>query len=155
MRTDWLTSLLVGSINASGSGLWLTALLQQQVFKHYTANNAELRRLAGRVSAWLADANFCLELTDIDGLGQVPLSTQFDIFTSLHFGDIMAYRTVPQSGTIAQVVRLGGADANIRIPSFLLPHVRISIPARANMTSRKHLCRLGAVRHPDRDREIC
>ena len=104
--------------------MWLTALLQQQVFKHYTANNAELRRLARRVSAWLADANFCLELAEIDGLGQVPLSTQFDIFTSLHFGDIMAYRTVPLSGTIAQVVRLGGADANIRIPSFLLPHVR-------------------------------
>lgn len=120
----------ISTINTAGSGMWLTALLQQQVFKHYGTNNGELRRLARRVSAWLADANFCMELTDIEGLGQVPLSTSFDIVTYLHFADIMAYRTVPQSATMEQVVRLGGADCTIAIPSFLLPHHEHILPSR-------------------------
>ncbi|KAK5115625.1 hypothetical protein LTR85_009796 [Meristemomyces frigidus] len=122
--------LNINTINTAGSGVWLTALLQQQVFKHYGAHNAELRRLARRVSAWLADANFCLELTDIEGLGQVPLSPQFDIVTYLHFADMMAYRTISQSATMAQVVRLGGADCTIAIPSFLLPHHEHILPSR-------------------------
>ncbi|KAK5124085.1 hypothetical protein LTR08_006101 [Meristemomyces frigidus] len=126
---DYFHPVNIGSINTSGSGVWLTALLQQQVFKHYAANNAELRRLTRRVSAWLADANFCMELTNISGRGQVPLSTQeSEISTHLHFADIMAYRTVPQSGTIAQVVRLGGADARITLPVYLLPHHEHILP---------------------------
>ena len=120
----------IRSINVAGSGQWLTALLQQEVFKHYASHNAELRRLARKISTWLADANFCLELTDIEGLGQVALSSDFDITTYLHFTDIMAYRTVPQSGAIKQVVSLGGAEATIAIPSFLLPHHEHILPDR-------------------------
>ncbi|KAK4544826.1 hypothetical protein LTR36_003730, partial [Oleoguttula mirabilis] len=120
----------IGSINIAGSGMWLTALLQQEVFKHYANNNAELRRLARRISAYFADANFCLEVADIEGLGQVPISTDFDIVSYLHFADIMAYRTVTQSATMAQVVRLGGADCTIAIPSFLLPHHEHILPSR-------------------------
>lgn len=130
MPLSYFHPMTIRSVNAAGSGVWLTALLQQKVFKHYAANNAELRRLARKVSAWLADANFCLELTDIEGLGQVPLSTGYDITTHLRFADIMAYRTEPLSNTIAQVVRLGGADATITIPSFLLPHHEHILPSK-------------------------
>lgn len=124
----------IKSINMAGSGKWLTALLQQKVFKHYVDHNAELRRLAKRVSAWLADANFCIELTDIEGRGAVPLSSDFDIVSYLHFADIMAYRTVPQSDVISQVVRLGGADATITLPSFLLPHHEHILPPEPTQT---------------------
>lgn len=118
----------IASINAAGSGQWLSQLLKQEVFKSYTASSGELRRLHRRISQWLADANFCLQLTDIYGLGQVPLSTYFDIVTYLKFDDVLAYRTAPNTGTISQVVRLGGADATFTIPSFLLPHHEHLVP---------------------------
>ncbi|KAK4610571.1 hypothetical protein CLAFUW4_14003 [Fulvia fulva] len=119
----------ISSITGNGSGQWLSALLQQQVFKHHTEHNAELRRIHRRISHWLADANFCMQFTDVSGLGQVPLSTLFDIVAYLKFSDVMAYRTEPEKNTIRQVVRLGGADATFTIPSYLLPHHEHIIPA--------------------------
>ncbi|USW58397.1 hypothetical protein Slin15195_G117160 [Septoria linicola] len=120
----------ITSINAAGSGKWLSTLLQQQVFKEYTENNAQLRRLQRKVSTWLADANFCMQLTDIDGLGQVPLSSNYNIVSYLKFDDVLAYRTIPESGVIAQVMRMGGADATFMIPSYLLPHHEHIVPPR-------------------------
>lgn len=120
----------ISSISAAGSGKWLKALLKQHMFKEYAANNAELRRLDRKLSAWLADANFCVQLTDILGQGQVSLSTAFDIVAYLKINDIMAYRTVPESAIITQAVRLGGADATFTIPSFLLPHHEHLLPPK-------------------------
>lgn len=120
----------ISSFNAAGSGEWVSALLQKQVFKEYAETNLQLRKLHRRISHWLADANFSLQLTDIHGLGQVPLSTSFDIVAYLKFNDVMAYRTEPQSGKIRQVVRLGGADATFTIPSFLLPHHEHIVPPK-------------------------
>ncbi|KAK5946633.1 hypothetical protein PMZ80_000776 [Knufia obscura] len=122
--------ITINSISAAGSGQWLKELLQQQIFKSHADNSAELRRLQRRISTWLADANFCLQLTDVDGLGQVPISTSFDIVAYLHFADIMAYRALPQSGELKKVVRLGGADATFTIPIFLLPHHEHILPPR-------------------------
>ena len=120
----------ISSINATGSGKWLSTLLQDNVFKHYVENSAELRRLYRRVSTWLADANFCLELADIEGLAQVPLSTVFDIVAQLKIGDVMAYRTAAQSTVVTEVVRLGGAHATFTIPAYLLPHHEHVIPPK-------------------------
>lgn len=124
----YLHPITIASINAAGSGQWLRELLQEHVFKSHTDHSAEIRRLERRMSTWLADANFCLQLTDLDGLGQVPLTTTFDIVAYLHFADILAYRLLPQSGIINQVVRLGGADATFTIPIFLLPHHEHILP---------------------------
>lgn len=140
-RLPFLLRLLLGplgyfhpvtfnSITAAGSGQWVTELLQQHLFKHHGDNSAEVRRLQKRLQTWLQDANFCVQLTDIDGLGQVPLSSSFDIVAYLHMADIMAYRTLPQSGVLTQVVRLGGADATFTVPSFLLPHHEHLLPPR-------------------------
>jgi hypothetical protein len=118
------------SINAAGSGQWVSELLKQEVFKQYMETSSELRRLHRRVSTWLADATFCLQLTDIDALGSVPLSTAFDIVAYLKFNDVMAYRTTQPSGAVTQVVRFGGADATFTIPSFLLPHHEHLIPEK-------------------------
>jgi hypothetical protein len=118
----------ISSINAAGSGKWLSALLQQQIFKEYTENHSQLRKLQRKISTWLADANFCVQLTDIDALGQVPLSSNYDIVTYLKFDDVIAFRTTPQSGDISKVVRVGGADATFIIPSFLLPHHEHIVP---------------------------
>lgn len=129
----------ISSINAAGSGQWVSQLLQQQVFKEYAESNLQLRKLHRRISHWLADANFCLQLVDIYGLGQVPLSTAFDIVAYLKFNDVMAYRTEPQSGTIRQVVRLGGADATFTIPSFLLPHHEHIVPPKPTAEDEEEL----------------
>ncbi|KAF2158618.1 hypothetical protein M409DRAFT_71558 [Zasmidium cellare ATCC 36951] len=129
----------ISSINAAGSGQWVSQLLQQQVFKEYAETNLQLRKLHRRISHWLADANFCLQLADIHGLGQVPLSTSFDIVAYLKFNDVMAYRTEPQSSTIRQVVRLGGADATFTIPSFLLPHHEHIVPPQPTAEDEEEL----------------
>lgn len=135
----YLHPVSIASINAAGSGQWLRELLQQHVFKSYTDHSAEIRRLERRMSTWLADANFCLQLTDVDGLGQVPLTTNFDIVAYLHFADILAYRLLPQSGILNQVVRLGGADATFTIPIFLLPHHEHLLPPRPTNEDRKEM----------------
>ena len=92
--------ITIASVNVAGSGQWLKELLQQQLFRSHGDNSAEIRRIQRRMSVWLADANFCLQLADIDALAQVPLTTTFDIVAYLHFADIMAYRTVPQNETL-------------------------------------------------------
>ena len=120
----------ISSINAGGSGKWLSILLQDKVFKHYVEQSAELRRLYRKVSTWLADANFCVELADIKGLAQVPLSTAFDIVANIKIDDVMAYRTAPEGAKVSQVIRLGGADANFTIPAYLLPHHEHLIPPK-------------------------
>lgn len=145
------------SISVSGSGKWVTSLLQANIFKHHSESSSELRRLMKRVSTWLAGAHFCLQLDDIDALGQVALSTDFDIVTYMHIADVMAFRTtvnVEDENTaeaavlnstprkqnrrretdkprpITQIVRLGGADVTGTIPSFLLPHHEHILPPR-------------------------
>lgn len=122
--------ITINSISAAGSGQWLREMLLANVFKHHTTNSAELRRLERRISTWLADANFCLQLADVDALGQTPLSTTFDIVAYLRFADIMAYRSIPSSGDSDQVIRLGGADATFTIPCFLLPHHEHILPPK-------------------------
>ncbi|GIZ44534.1 hypothetical protein CKM354_000773000 [Cercospora kikuchii] len=125
---SYLHPVSIASINAAGSGKWLSSLLQQQVFKQYTENNSQLRKLQRKVSTWTADANFCVQLTDIDGLGQVPLNSNYNIVTYLKFDDVLAYRTIPASGVVTQVMRLGGADATFTIPTYLLPHHEHILP---------------------------
>jgi len=129
----------IASINAAGSGQWLSVLLQQKVFKTYIESNGELRRLHRRISRWLADANFCLQLTDIEAMGQVPLSSSFDIVTWLRIPDVIAYRTVPLTKSIDEVLRLGGADATFTIPSFLLPHHEHIVPPKPTAEDEEEL----------------
>lgn len=129
----------MSSINAAGSGQWVSALLEQKVFKQYAETSSELRKLHRRISTWLADATFCLQLTDVDGMGQVPLNTGFDIVTYLKFTDVMAYRTTQQSGAFAQVVRLSGADATFTIPSYLLPHHEHLLPPKPTPDDKEEL----------------
>ena len=118
----------ISSITAAGSGKWIKHLLETKVFEHYGDEAAELRRLQSKISAWLADANFAIELADVTGFAQVPFMTAFDIFCYLSFGDVMAYRTITEDATLKQVVRFGGADATFAIPSFLLPHHEHILP---------------------------
>lgn len=118
----------IKSITAAGSGKWITHMLMEHVFKQYGQVDAEIRRLQARVFRWLADANFALELLDIEGFAQVPIFTDFDINAYLAFGDVLAYRTVPEEVTQKEVVRLGGADASFTVPSFLLPHHEHILP---------------------------
>lgn len=118
----------IASINAAGSGQWLKELLQQELFKNAGEGNAQIRRIQRRMTVWLADARFCLQVIDANGLGQVPLSTNFDIVAYLRVADIMAYRTIPQTVALERVVRLGGADATITIPVFLLHHHEHLLP---------------------------
>ncbi|CCG82404.1 protein of unknown function [Taphrina deformans PYCC 5710] len=126
----YLHPVYIRSITAAGSGKWINELLDQEIFKNHGDRNAEVRRLHEKISAWLSDANFALELADISGLAQVPFLSSFDIICYLGFGDVMVYRTLPKELDMREVVRLGGADATFTLPSFLLPHHEHLLPPR-------------------------
>lgn len=120
----------IASITAAGSGKWITHMLRDKLFQNYVEENAELRRLEQRVSSWLSDANFAVQLADITGVAHVPFISAFDITAFIGISDVLAYRTPPQIIELKQVVRLGGADATFTIPSFLLPHHEHLLPPR-------------------------
>lgn len=112
----------VSSVTTAGSGKWFVSLMKHHFFKHYSTSDAEVRRLEGRISAWLADANFAVGLSDLFCTGHVPVDTDYDIECKFQIGDLMAHRTLPEAANLTQVVHLGGADATFILPSFLLPH---------------------------------
>lgn len=127
----------ISSITAAGSGRWISYLLQTHLFKGYSDDNRELRKLEKRVLSWLADANFVFELADIKGVASVPFLTAFDIMTVLKIGDVAAYRTLADSAE--QVIRLGGADASFTIPSYLLPHHEHLLPPKPTRSDKQEL----------------
>ncbi|KAJ9606068.1 hypothetical protein H2200_009029 [Cladophialophora chaetospira] len=118
----------IKAITVGGSGKWLQHMLHEMVFRDYLERATGVTNLERRLSAWLSDANFVVEIANIVGMAQVPLSTAFDITTQLRVDDVMAYRTLPAKVDLKQVVRLGGADASITVPSFLLPHHEHILP---------------------------
>ena len=118
----------ISSITATTSGKWIETMLVQKIFKDYGETDSELKSLKGRISAWLSDANFAVELGNIVGLAEVPLLTSYDIKCSLAVKDVMTYRSLPKAVNLNQVLRLGGADARFVVPSFLLPHHEHILP---------------------------
>lgn len=118
----------ISSITATASGRWIETILVQKIFKDYGDHDSELKHLKERISSWLSDANFVIELDKIVGLAQVPFLPSYDINCHLSFEDVMTYRSLPKEVNLNQVLRLGGADAHFVVPSFLLPHHEHLIP---------------------------
>ena len=118
----------INSITVGGSGKWLQHMLQESLLKDSAEGAPGVTNLKKRLSAWLSDANFVVQIVNMFGMAQVPLSTSFDITTQMRIDDLMAYRTLPAKVDLKQVVRLGGADASITVPSFLLPHHEHILP---------------------------
>jgi hypothetical protein len=118
------------SIIGTASGLWIRHMLLDHIFKGYSEGDRDIRNLEERMSAWLADANFVVEMDDIIGLAQVPIITDYKINCFLGVKDIMIYRTLPKQVLLREVVRLGGADATFTIPTFLLPHHEHILPPK-------------------------
>ncbi|WWD21825.1 hypothetical protein CI109_106313 [Kwoniella shandongensis] len=140
---SYLHPVTISSITAGGSGQWISYLLHHHLFKDYGQDNKQLRKLEKRILAWLADANFVFQLSDIKGVASVPFLSAFDINALLRFGDVIAYRaaaqpqsedgtttTAGESSPLEEVIRLGGADASFTIPSFLLPHHEHLLPPK-------------------------
>ncbi|KAH7402129.1 hypothetical protein DE146DRAFT_652504 [Phaeosphaeria sp. MPI-PUGE-AT-0046c] len=119
------------SITAAGSGKWFVSLMRQYLFKHYAGQDAELRRLEARISAWCSDANFAVELGPIASEASFPINTNYNIQCHLKMTDVMAYRALPEAVELKQVVRLAGADAVLTIPTFLFPRHEHIFPAKA------------------------
>jgi hypothetical protein len=119
------------SITAAGSGKWFTALMRQYFFKHYSSQDAEIRRLEARISSWCADANFAIELGPLESEARFPINKNYNIQTHFKISDVMAYRILPDAVELKQVVRLGGADAVLTIPMFLFPHHEHIFPKKA------------------------
>lgn len=125
---SYLHPITINSITAAGSGKWIQYMLDEHVFNSYGHGDSAIKHLSQRISSWLSDANFALQLGNISCLAQVPYFTNFDILASLRFDDVMAYRTLAQQIDLKQVLRLGGADIRVAIPSFLLPHHEHLLP---------------------------
>jgi hypothetical protein len=122
--------ITITSVTAGGSGKWLQYMLSTHVFKHYSENNADIRRLQARVYAWLSGANFVVQLDRMSGVAHVPFFTSVDIESRLSVADAIVYRTLPNEISLAQVIRLRGADASMVIPTFLLPHHEHLLPPK-------------------------
>lgn len=120
--------ITIASISVAGSGQWISSLLREKLFKDYSDTDGALRNLERRILHWLADANFALELAAIKASAAVPFLPQYDIQCRLEFDDVMAYRTAPHQIDLRQVVRIGGADATVYVPSYLLPHHEHLLP---------------------------
>lgn len=129
----------IKSITAAGSGRWINHMLDTEIFKGHSENDAELRRLHKRISSWISDANFAVELDNVTGLAQVPFLSAFDIICYLGTQDVMVYRTLPASLELKQVVRLGGADATFTVPTFLMPHHEHLLPAKPTREEKQEL----------------
>jgi hypothetical protein len=119
------------SITAAGSGKWFVSLMRQYLFKHYTGQDSEIRRLEARISAWCSDANFAVEFGPIASEASFPINTNYNIQCHMKMTDVMAYRALPEAVELKQVVRLGGADAVLTIPTFLFPHHEHIFPAKS------------------------
>ncbi|KAI4724267.1 hypothetical protein E4T49_07995 [Aureobasidium sp. EXF-10728] len=118
----------IKSITAGGSGAMVESMLHQQIFKDHPEQASDVKNLKKRISAWLKDANFVFEAEKITGMASVPINPVFNILSDLLFDDIMIYRTVKEEVDYNQIVHLGGADARISVPSFLLPHHEHILP---------------------------
>lgn len=110
------------SISAAGSGKWFVALMRKYLFKHYSSQDGEIRRLEARISAFFSEANFCVELTKIISSASFPINTNYDIKCHFDMSDVMAYRSLPDGVDLKRVVELGGLDAILNVPIFLFPH---------------------------------
>lgn len=106
----------------------IETMLHQQIFQDHPEQASDVKNLKKRISAWLKDANFVFEAEKITGMASVPINPVFNITSDLLFDDIMIYRTVKEEVNYNQIVRLGGADARISVPSFLLPHHEHILP---------------------------
>ncbi|KAF2680796.1 hypothetical protein K458DRAFT_249449, partial [Lentithecium fluviatile CBS 122367] len=122
--------IYIESVTTAGSGKWFVSLMKNHFFKHYSTSDAEIRRLEGRISAWLADANFTVGLSKLYCTGHVPMDTDYDIECKFKIGDLMAHRTIPGTVELTQVIHLGGADVTFNLPSFLLPHHEHRMPPK-------------------------
>lgn len=118
----------ISSITATASGAWINNQLTTKVFRNANAEDGEISAIQKRISAWLTNANFVVELGSILGNAQVPYIPTYDILCRLAFSDVMAYRSLPAQTDLNQVLRLGGADAGFVIPSYLLPHHEHLLP---------------------------
>ena len=127
----------ISSITATASGRWINAMLEMEIFKDYWEHDTEIRHLKERISLWLTNANFAIELGGITGLAQVPIMSSYNILCQLDLEDVMAYRTLPREANLDRVIQLGGADATFTVPSFLLPHHEHIIP-RISSNKDKH-----------------
>jgi hypothetical protein len=122
--------IYIDSLTTAGSGKWFVSLMKNHFFKHYSTSDAEVRRLEGRISAWLADANFTVGLSNLYCTGHVPIDTEYDIECKFKIGDLMAHRTIPETVKLTEVIHLGGADITFNLPSFLLPHHEHKMPPK-------------------------
>ncbi|KAI5240214.1 hypothetical protein E4T42_08444 [Aureobasidium subglaciale] len=120
--------IYIKSITAGGSGALIESMLHKHIFQDHPEQASDVRNLKKRISAWLKDANFVFEAEKITGMASVPINPAFNILSDLLFDDIMVYRTVKEQVDYNQIVRLGGADARISVPSFLLPHHEHILP---------------------------
>ncbi|KAJ1323361.1 hypothetical protein MN608_11510 [Microdochium nivale] len=127
----YLHPVKIQSLTVAGSGKWLVALMRKYVFKHYSSKDSEIRRLEERIAAWYEDASFAFELGPMSGEASFPVSTAYDIKCHLKVRDVMAYRVLPATTQVEQVVRLGGGDALLAIPTWLFPHHEHIFPAKA------------------------
>ena len=135
----YLHPVKISAVSAAISGSHISRMLDSYIFLDYTEESRELRRLQKHINEWLNEANFVIEIIEISGDSSVPLTTSFDILTLLRIKDIVVGRSLHHQMDLERVIRIGGGDCSVTIPSYLLPHHEHLLPPKP---SKKHQQRL-------------
>ncbi|KAG5930608.1 hypothetical protein E4U42_005270 [Claviceps africana] len=120
----------VASVTATASGGWVETMLEQGLFKGYEDHDPDVGAVKSRISKWVSDANFAVVLGSMHGNAQVPVILSSDITCQVAFDQLLAFRALPRTSHLNQVVSLRGADVTLAIPPILLPHHEHLIPER-------------------------
>ncbi|PSN71002.1 hypothetical protein BS50DRAFT_271178 [Corynespora cassiicola Philippines] len=120
----------IANITVAGSGEYMVTMMRNHLFKHYAVQDSDIRRLERRITNWFANANFTAGLSNLYCTAQVPINTIYDIECNVKIQNALAHRTLSAATNLNQVVQLGGADAIISLPSYLLPHHEHILPPK-------------------------
>jgi hypothetical protein len=116
------------SISVAGSGHWLHDLLSQFIFRHRSSDDQRIRELEREISEWLSVGEYCVDLSDITALGQVPLRSMYNIKSEVRSTSIAVSRVDIESNTSTQMASLAGVDGAFVIPTCLLPNHSHLVP---------------------------
>lgn len=130
MLLSYLHPISIPSITIAGPGHWLAEMLQRRILDHYLEDSSESQELQDKANEWLENAAFNADFTGISAFGQVPVRTMHNVTAELRCAGTTVFRTAPD--VVEAAIELAGADMEIVLPSYLLPHHEHLVPEAPN-----------------------
>lgn len=116
------------SISVAASGHWLSDLLAQLVFRRHSTDDERIVALEREISEWLSVGEYCVDLTNITALAQVPLRSTYNIKAEVRSTGIAISRVDVENQSSTEMASIAGVDGTFVIPTCLLPHHSHLVP---------------------------